>query len=186
VRPALEGAARRYARALLDVALETGDPSRLREELRTVAGLLRDQRTLALALGHPAFRAERRRALVRALLHGSGASDLLGRLMDLLADRGRLALLPRIAVAYEEAFNLQRGVVTAEAVTAQALGADERERLAAALRAASGREVELTTRVDPATLGGVLVRMGGKTYDGTVRRQLARLRERLVLGTEGA
>ena len=186
MRPAQEGAARRYARALLDVALESGDPARLREELWSIAGLLRDQKQLALALGHPAFSADRRRALVRAILAGSGASELLGRLMELLADKGRLALLPAIAAAYEEAFNLQRGVVTAEAFTAQPLGTDERDRLAAALRAASGHEVELTARVDPATLGGVLVRMGGKTYDGTVRRQLARLRERLVLGAEGA
>jgi len=186
VKPADDGAARRYARALLDVALEKGDPARLREELRTVAGLLRDQRKLALALAHPALRADRRRALVRAMLQGSGASELLGRLMDLLADKGRLALLPAIAAAYEEGFNLQRGVVTAEAVTAQPLSAEQKDSLVAALRAASGRDVELSERVEPATLGGVLVRMGGKTYDGTVRRQLARLRERLVLGTDGA
>lgn len=186
MKPAQAGAARRYARALLDVVLEKGDPARMREELKTLAGLLREQKPLALALGHPALGAERRRALVRAILQGSGASELLGRLMDLLAGRGRLGLLPAIAVAYEEAWNAQRGVVAAEAVTAQPLDAEARERLAAALRVASGREVELTTRVDPATLGGVLVHMGGKTYDGTVRRQLARLRERLVLGTEGA
>jgi F-type H+-transporting ATPase subunit delta len=184
VKPALAGAARRYARALLDVALEKGDPARLREELGTVAGLLREHK--ALALGHPALGAERRRALVRAILQGSGASELLGRLMDLLAERGRFGLLPAIAVAYEEAWNAQRGVVAAEAVTAQPLDAEARDRLAAALRAVSGRDVELTTRVDPATLGGVLVQMGGRTYDGTVRRQLARLRERLVVGAGGA
>jgi F-type H+-transporting ATPase subunit delta len=139
VKPAQAGAARRYARALLDVALEKGDPARLREELRTVAGLLREHRTLALALSHPAIGAERRRALVRAILEGSGASGLLGRLMDLLAERGRFGLLPAIAVAYEAAWNAQRGVVAAEAVTAQPLDGDVRDRLAAALRAASGR-----------------------------------------------
>lgn len=186
MKPALESAARRYARALLDVALEKGDPAQLREELRAVEGLLRDNRDLELALTHPALGAERRRGLVRAVLAGRGVSALLERLLDLLAERARLALLPGIAAAYEAAFNAERGVVAALAVTAQPLDAAQREALTQALRQASGRDVELTTSVDPTTLGGVLVRMGGKTYDGTVRRQLARLRERLVLGAHGA
>jgi len=184
VRPAQQGIARRYAQALLEVAAAQADPARLREELRAVARLLRDNRELALAFSHPALGPERRRRLARAVLEGSGASELLLRRVDLLAERGRLGLLEAIRDAYEAAFNARRGVAAAEVRTAQPLQPAQLEALTTALRRATGGEVELTTALDPRLLGGVQVQVGGRIYDGTVRRQLERLRERLVLGAE--
>jgi F-type H+-transporting ATPase subunit delta len=175
------GSARRYAHALLDVAFAQADPAQLREDLRRGAALLRAERELEAALTHPGVPPERRRAVAKAIFAGR-SSPLMARLVDLLAERGRVALLPQIEQAYAEAWNAHRGVVAAEATSAVPLDGAQAQALGGALRAVSGREVELRQRVDPAVLGGVVVRMGERTYDGTVRAQLAGLRRRLLAG----
>jgi F-type H+-transporting ATPase subunit delta len=172
------GSARRYARALLDVALAQADPAQLREELRRGVALLQAEQELRAALTHPGVSAERRRAIAQAVFAGR-SSPLLTRLLAMLAERGRVALLPEIERAFGEAWNAHRGVLTAEATTAVALDAAQVRGLGEALRRVSGQDVELRHGVDPAVLGGVMVRMGERTYDGTVRAQLAGLRRRL-------
>jgi F-type H+-transporting ATPase subunit delta len=181
MKPAAAGSARRYARALLDVALAQGDPAALREDLRRGAALLSAERELSGVLAHPGVPADRRRAIAKAVFAGR-SSPLMERLVDLLAERGRVALLPEIESAFAEAWNAHRGVVAAEATSAVALDPAQVQALGGALRTVSGREVELRQRVDPAVLGGVVVRMGERTYDGTVRAQLAGLRQRLLHG----
>ena len=175
--------ARRYARALLEVVLENkGDPQGLRQELLGVADLLLGNAELARILQHPAVGVDRKRKVLAALWQKAGPGPLLERLVDLLVGRDRLALLPGIAEAYGELWNEHRGVVAAEAVSAVALTKAQRDALAAALQEASGRGVELSARAAPEVLGGLLVRMGGKTYDGTVRGRLQALRASLVRG----
>ena len=173
-----QAAARRYARALLEIALAQGDPAQLRTELQQTAELFRSSLELRV-LAHPGLGAERRQRLVRAVFGGRG-SQLLNRLLEVLAEKGRMALLPNVADAFAQAWNEHKGVVTAEAISAQPLDDSQQGTLRAALRAATGREVELKARVDAGVLGGVVVTMGGRTYDGSVRAQLAQLRGWLV------
>jgi F-type H+-transporting ATPase subunit delta len=116
---------------------------------------------------------------VAAVWKKSGV-ELLRRLLTLLAERNRMELLPEIHRRFTELWNAHRGVVTAEAVAAQPLPAAEARRLADALQRATRREVDLRSSVDPDVLGGVLVRMEGRVYDGTVRARLRALRARLV------
>jgi F-type H+-transporting ATPase subunit delta len=173
------GASRRYAHALLDVAQAKGDPGKLRQDLDALVALLRGNAPLASALQNPGLPAERRRAVASALFAGR-VSELGQRLLELLAERGRMGLLPAIASAYAAAWNAQRGVVSASAVSAQPLDAGQTSALRAALARAAGREIELDTRVDASLLGGLVVTMEGRTYDGSVRSQLQGLRQRLV------
>ena len=93
-----------------------------------------------------------------------------------------MALLPDVVETYAQLANAARGIVSAEAVSAVPLAAEETRALAAAL----GGAVELVTRVDPELVGGVLVRTGGKTYDGTVRTRLDALRRRLAATGPGS
>lgn len=178
------GAARRYARALLDVALERGGatPATVRRELQEALSALRSHNDLQGVLAHPAVNAERKKRIVSALWAGRTESDLVVRLLTLLVERNRTALLPEIERIFAELWNAHRGVVAAEAVTAEPLDAEGRRSLADALGRATGSEVELTTRVEPRILGGVLVKMGGRIYDGTVRGRLRALREHLTQG----
>lgn len=179
VRARAPGAARRYARALLDVALQQGDPEALRRELRETAALLAAQKDLRSALEHPALSAEAKKKVIGAVW-GTRASPILRRLLGLLADRGRIALLGAIEGSFTALWNAHRGVVAAEAVSAAALDEAQTRAVAETLRKATGKDVELATRVEPALLGGLMVKMAGKTYDGTVRGRLRGLRQRLV------
>lgn len=176
-----QAAARCYARALLEVALAKGDTARLKDELRQASELVAANGELASALNHPGLGVERRQRLVKAVFGGRG-SELLNRLLALLAEKDRMALLPEVADAFERAWNEHQGVLTAEAVSARVLDETERGTLKAALENATGRAVEIKTRVDPAVVGGLVVTLGGRTYDGSIRAQLGLLRERLVRG----
>lgn len=176
--------ARRYARALLYVAGREGTEAilALRDELRAFSPLVSGHAGLCRALLHPGLGAEPRRRVLAALADRAGATVLLRRLLDLLASRDRVALLPAVTETYAELANAARGVVSAEAVSAVALNEAQGRALAAAL----GDAVELRTAVDPALVGGLLVRMGGRTYDGTVRTRLAALRRQLAARGPGS
>jgi F-type H+-transporting ATPase subunit delta len=172
--------ARRYARALLDVANEGGRRGvlALRDELRAFVPQL-DHPQLRTTLAHPALGAEPKRRLMLALAEAAKVTPLVKRLVELLSARDRLALLPDVAEAYADLANAAHGVVAAEVASAVPLGAERRKALESALKG-KAKSVELRTRVEPALVGGLVVRAFGRTYDGSVREQLAALRRRLA------
>jgi F-type H+-transporting ATPase subunit delta len=173
-------AAVRYARALFDVVVKEGDPQRTETELSTFAAAVAGHDTLARVFASPAIPMARKRALLEALLEQAGGlTPALSRLLLLLADRDRLALLPELAAAYRERVLQHQGVVRAEVVTAVPLADDVRAAIERGLTEATGRTVQMTTRVTPEILGGAVARIGSTVYDGSVTRQLERLKERL-------
>ena len=174
-----EAAARRYARALLDVAMEKGDTA-LGQDLDDLGRLYVEHAELRTLLLHPSVPIEKKTAVIAALRRGR-PSDLLQRLIALLVERDRIELLPLIAKAFVRLWNAQRGIVEAEAVSARALDETEAQDVAAvAGRAAGGKKIELRRRVDPGLMGGLLLRMEGRIYDGSVRARLRALREQLA------
>jgi len=175
--------ARRYARALVEVAAAEGRAAALalRDELRGFVPQLLAHPQLQQALAHPALGAEPKRRLVLALADAAKLPPLARRLVEQLGARDRLSLLPDVAAAYAELANAAFGVVAAEVVSAAPLADAQKQALARAL-AGGGQEVELATSVDPALLGGVVVRAHGRTYDGSVRARLEALRQRLAAG----
>ncbi len=168
-------ASRRYARALLDVALAQGDPVAVRRELEAAATLLGTSADLRAAFGSRGLSAERKKKLALAVWSEPGASVIFRRLMSLLAERDRLELLPAIAAAYRALLLVHENVAAVEVVTAAALDEEQRAALEAALRKATGRDVEIDASLDPELLGGVLVKLGGRHYDGSVRGRLKAL-----------
>jgi F-type H+-transporting ATPase subunit delta len=175
--------ARRYARALLDVSLaqpRDGAPDKVRGDLEALSRVFREHKDLTAVFQNPAIGVEAKTKITAALASKASATPIVNRLLSVLAERDRLSLLPLVAEAFVEVWNAQRGVTAAEAVTAIELEPGQTGALAAALGKAAGREVELQARVDPQVLGGLVVRMGGKTYDGSVRGRLTALREALL------
>jgi F-type H+-transporting ATPase subunit delta len=140
-------------------------------------------RELSAALERPGVDAESRRRTLVAIAERAGGSELLVRLVGLLAARNDLRLLPALAEIYGVLVNAARGIVAAEVTGAIALTETQERALVEALKAPAGGELELTTKVDPRVLGGLRVKMGGKTYDGTVRGHLAALRRSLASGS---
>jgi len=164
------------------VALEKGESeaASLREELRQAVTLLRDHADLMAVLTHPAVSLEQKKKIAEAVGQEQKLSDLSRRLLVLLVARERLGLLADIERIYGEIWNAHRGVITAEAVTAAPLDGAQSRALSEALQHATGHQVELQATLDPAVLGGVLINMEGRVYDGTVRGRLRALRAHLT------
>ncbi len=174
------GVARRYAAAQFDVAVTGQVLDAVERDLVAVADLTASHEDLRRVFETPAIAPQKKRALVTALLaHAGPVQAEVARLLGMLADRDRLGLLADIQEAFAERVREVRRVVPAEVVTAAPLGDARRAALAEALGRATGRTVTLTERVDPAILGGVIAKVGSVVYDGSVVRQIERMREQL-------
>ena len=176
------GSATRYARALFDVAVdERAEPDTLLEQLRGFTALVTGHEALHRALMNPSVPAAKKRAVIDALFERGGRlHPILGKLLVLLADRDRLTLLPELAAAYERRLMDHRQVVRAELSTAVELPADRAAALRDGLAQATGRDVQIDTRVDPALIGGAVARIGSTVYDGSVATQLQKLKRSLI------
>jgi len=176
-------AAARYARAMFDVAVKEADPQAVERELASFAELVREHALLATVLANPAVPAPRKRALVEQLSERAALSATVSRLLCLLAARDRLALLEGVLEEYRRRLFDHQRVVRAEVTSAVPLDAAQVAALGQALARVTGRQVQMTAAVDSALLGGAVTRIGSMVYDGSVKRQLERLRDALREGT---
>jgi F-type H+-transporting ATPase subunit delta len=174
----------RYARALFDVALKEGDVQQAGRDLADFARIVGGNAGLSRVLLSPALPAAQKRGIVDGLVQAGGlASPIVARLLRLLADRDRLALLPDIVAGYRARLMEHQKVVRVEVVTAMELPGERVAALRQRLAEATGRrpeDVHLEARVDPAIIGGAITKIGSTVYDGSVTRQLARMRDTLV------
>lgn len=174
-------AAGRYARALFDVALrERLDLHAVARDLDAFAAQVNAHPDLKRALSNPAIPPARKRSVVDALLARASLAPVVSRTIALLADRDRLALLDGIRDAFRERLMDHEQVVRAQVTTAIELPADRAAALQQGIARATGRQVQLETRVDPAIMGGAVTRIGSTVYDGSITTQLQRLRRQLA------
>ena len=176
----MRASAARYARALLDVAIKESDPERAEQELATFVDLVRQHPDLERALANPVVSAGDKHAIVEQILARLQPTAPTGKLLLLLAARGRLALLPELLDVYRERLMEHRNVVRAEVTTAVPLPPERAAQLQQRLAAMTGRVVTMTTTVDASIIGGVVTRIGSTVYDGSVARQLAKVKDRLA------
>jgi F-type H+-transporting ATPase subunit delta len=167
--------ARRYARALLETA---ADPAAVRDDLHALAASFKDHPSLADALAHPAVAAEQKKAIVTSVY--ANLASPLPKLLDLLIERGRMALVPEIAVQYRAAWNEANNVHPARVIAAQDLDADSVAAVKSALETAVKGTVEIRTATDPSLIGGLKVEIDGTIYDGSAKARLGALRKSLV------
>jgi F-type H+-transporting ATPase subunit delta len=176
----LQSIARRYALALFDVAEKRGHADQALRDLTAFDGLIQAHPDLRRAFETPAVPAQKKRAVVESLLAGDETiSDEARRLLLMLAERDRLILVGGIVQALLTRVQLARRVFPADVTTAVPLGDQRKTALAAALGQATGGEVLLTEHVDPSIIGGVIAKVGTVVFDGSVIRQLERMRETL-------
>jgi F-type H+-transporting ATPase subunit delta len=176
-------AATRYARALLDVAIkEKADLDRIERELESVVELFKQYPALAHALLNPVVPVPRKRAATAELTALAQLLPMVTKLIGLLADRDRLVLVPDLLAAYRDRLLDYRHVIRAEVTTTTPLPADRAKAIEESLARTTGQTVALATRVDPSIVGGVVTRIGSTVYDGSVARQLEKIRARLGEG----
>ena len=173
-------AANRYARAMFDVALkENVDLQSLDDQLASFVALVHGHPVLEKVLLNPAAPAPKKRVVVEQIIAGANLQTVLAKLLALLAERDRLVLLPDLLASYRERLLDHQKVVRAEVTSATPLSDEKTKAIEKSLAAVTGRGVTLTTRVEPAILGGLVARIGGTVYDASVTTQLEKIRRRL-------
>jgi len=173
-------AATRYARALLDVAVrENADLDQVERDLASIADLFAQHKLLSQVLLNPVVPVPRKRAAMDALTARGQFLPMVAKLLVLLAERDRLVLLPDLLAAYRDRLLDFRNVVRAEVTTTTALTPHQVQAIETNLARAAGRSVVLSAKVDPSIIGGVVTRIGSTIYDGSVVRQLQRMKEKL-------
>jgi F-type H+-transporting ATPase subunit delta len=170
--------ARRYAQALYQEAEAAGDVDRIDEDMQGVQESLDASRDLALFFRSPLIAREKKAAVVGKLFDGKVA-PLIVRLMKLLVDKGREDILSAVVRQYADLRDERLGIVEAHVQTAMPMEFDETEDLRKTLEAKTGKKVRLRIEVEPELIGGVVVRIGDRVYDGSVQHQLASLRDQL-------
>jgi F-type H+-transporting ATPase subunit delta len=171
--------AARYARALFDVALQESDPAQVERDLAAFATLMSSNAELHGVLTNPGVPMAGKRAIAETLATRLNAAAPVRKLLMLLAERDRLALVPDLLDVYRERLRELQHIIRAEITTAAPLSADRTAQLQERLSKATGRHVDMTTSVDPAIIGGMVARIGSTVYDGSVAAQLAKIRESL-------
>jgi F-type H+-transporting ATPase subunit delta len=161
----------RYARALFILTEKRRETAVALEDLKGVRTLLSPGSPAASFLASPQVRLPDKRKLMGGALEGR-ATRAVAAFTDLLLRKKRLTLLPDITREYEALVEQAQGIRRAHVVSAVALQEGERVRLHAVLEAYTKSEVRLTAEVDPAVLGGALVRIGDRVVDRTVRTLL--------------
>jgi F-type H+-transporting ATPase subunit delta len=175
-----DSAARRYAEAAFQVAERDGTVDAWRRELQDAATII-----AVPAIGHtladPSVALETRHATVEETFARVASRPVLN-LIQLMLRRGRIEDLPHVAAEFRRLDNVRQGITIATATSAAPLSADDLAALTHRLEAFTGGKIELDVKVDPSLLGGLVVQVGDRLIDGSVRGRLERLRNQLVSG----
>jgi F-type H+-transporting ATPase subunit delta len=173
-------AATRYARALIDVATrEQTDLAVVDAQLGDLARLFQNNDALRRALLNPAVPLPRKRAAVTEILARVNVLPIVAKTVALLAERDRLAILSDVADAFSERLLDLKNIVRAEVTTAEPLPTERLQAIQHSLAKATGRIVDISSRVDPSIVGGIVARVGSTVFDASVTSHLQRIRQRL-------
>jgi F-type H+-transporting ATPase subunit delta len=163
-----------YGEALFEAASDAGAGARVQEDLAALGGALGSSRELVRVLVNPAFPDAGKKRILAGLARE--AHPLTQNALQLLVDRGRISSLPDVIDAYGDRFGAAERHLEVELTTAIAIDDEQAEGLRARLAESTGRGVSLTRRVDPAILGGIVLRVRDLLIDASVRGRLEKLR----------
>jgi F-type H+-transporting ATPase subunit delta len=172
--------ANRYARALADVVAATGDYRKVLEELQDFDRAYRESGELKEVFASPTVTLPQKMKVLEAIGQRMDESPVTLNFLRVLLANYRMPLLEEVVQAYRKIANDRLGVVQVAISSAADLSDAERESVAARFRELTGKQVELEFRIDGDLLGGILARIGSTIYDGSVRGNLARIREQLM------
>ncbi len=168
-------AAKRYAGALLELAQEKGELSAVHKEFREFVALAKSSKDLTRLLISPAYGRDQKVAALGEIAKKSGASPLFAKFLGTMAANGRAQSLEATAKAFEDLYAKQRGVQRVIVRTAEPMNAEQTRRIENIVRSAAGGEVELTSEVDPALVGGIQLRIGSRLIDASLAAKLNRM-----------
>ena len=169
------GIAARYATAIFELARDDGALDQLDADVGALDAAIKDSADFVDLIKSPVYSRTQQQSGIAAVADKMGLSALTSNTLKLMADKRRLFVLPQLIVALRELIAAEKGEITANVTSAKALTKKQTESLAKALKANLGNEVRLNTTVDDSLIGGLIVKVGSKMIDTSIRSKLAAL-----------
>ena len=176
----MRSASLQYATALADIALEQGAAEPVKKQLEDFGAAYAESAELRNVLASPAVERTAKHGVIEKLVARLGASRIVRNFLFVMVDNQRTHLLPEILQTFETVIRQRQGVSEAEVTSAAELTAPQKTQLQQTLERLTGRKIQAKYSLDPALLGGALVRIGDTIYDGSVRNRLNQMRARLA------
>ena len=170
------GLAGRYAVALYALAIDSDKVDSIHDELGRLSDLIDESQDLRRLLESPILSREEQQRAIATIMEKAGADALTVKFLGTLASNGRLSALPRVIQAFQQEHAQRRGQVSAEVISAVAL--DDIRKVVVektVARLAGSDKVSLSMRVDPSLIGGLVVRIGSRMIDSSIKTKLSRL-----------
>lgn len=172
----VSGVAERYASSLFALALEEGSVAEVSSALDKFQAMIDESDDLKRLIKSPVFSADEQLAAVSAILAKAGIAGTAGNFIKVAASNRRLFAVPGMIRAFREIAARHRGEVSANVTAARALTAEQETELKAALKGVTGKDVTINVAVDPAILGGLIVKLGSRQIDTSLRTKLSTLK----------
>lgn len=176
--------ARRYAKALFAIGQAQGanELASYGNDLGELADILEASPEVLKVFKSPIFPTEKRKAVALALLEKSGGTDVVKNFVSLLADKDRLGFLPEIAAYYQEKLDETEGVLRGRMITAVPMAKKRQDTMTKSLEEKSGKKLVLEFDTNADIIGGVVLQIGDKVLDASLRAQLEQLKENIKRG----
>jgi F-type H+-transporting ATPase subunit delta len=167
--------AKRYAQALVSLAIEKGELDRVKDDVSSLMQVLDDSRDFRTLMESPVIRADKKKEIVRELF-GSKLSQLTLKFVELLIQKGRENVLLPITESFIDLWRKEKGIVEVEIHSAQPLTEAQRDTLIKKVKPEGSSEIELVEVVDKSMVGGFVLRMKDKQIDASLRSRLRALK----------
>jgi F-type H+-transporting ATPase subunit delta len=172
----ISGVAERYASSLFELAVEENALDAVSADLNAFQAMLDESDDLRRFVGSPVFSAEEQLKAVEALAAKAGFGTIVGNFLKVVARNRRLFALPGMIRAFRIIAARHRGEITADVTSAHALTSEQENELKAALKSVTGKDVVVAVTVDPSILGGLIVKVGSRQIDTSLRTKLSTLK----------
>jgi F-type H+-transporting ATPase subunit delta len=172
----ISGVAERYASSLFELALEEGAIDAVSADLSAFQALIDESDDLKRLVRSPVFSAEEQLKAIEAIVAKAGIKSPVGNFLKVVARNRRLFALPGMIKSFRQIAAEHRGEVAAEVTSAHALTPAQEEELKVALKGVTGKDVSVTVTVDPSLLGGLIVKVGSRQIDTSLRTKLSTLK----------
>ncbi len=169
------GIAERYATAVFELAREGKNVKDVEADLDILEAALNESADFRAMIHSPIYSRAQQGAAVSALAKAMGLSQIMANTLALMASKRRLFVLPQLLRELRKLIAEEKGEVTAEITAARALTGEQKNKLAEALKATVGKDVKIRASVDESLIGGVIVKVGSKMIDTSIRSKLANL-----------
>ena len=176
----MRSASLQYATALADIALEQGAAEPVKKQLEDFGAAYGESTELRNVLSNPAVERTAKHGVIEKLAGRLGASRIVRNFLFIVVDNQRTHLLPEILQTFEAVIRQRQGAAEAEVTSAAELTVPQKTQLQQTLEGLTGRKIQAKYSLDPALLGGAVVRIGDTIYDGSVRNRLNQMRARLA------